>query len=298
VSGTLHLDISGACAPSGWEFTAMSRSAGSAHTSYKLPQVTILFWVLKIAATTLGETGGDWVAQTLKFGYLDATLFFFAFMVVVLIGQLRARTFHPLLYWTLIAATSTSGTTLSDLLNRGNQAGSAQNGLGYAGGAAVLISGLAIVFVLWKFSGETYNVAHITTRRGELLYWAAIVLSNTLGTSSGDFLSDDSGLGYWGGAAVVAAIMAAILLAHYFTKISGVFLFWAAFVLTRPLGATMGDFLWKPHAKGGLNLGSGWTSVVILVILAVGIGYSIRQHRRNNLQAATVSETAPAPAGG
>ncbi|MGO4613569.1 hypothetical protein AB4305_16845 [Nocardia sp. 2YAB30] len=275
----------------------MSRAAGSAHTSYKLPQITVLFWVLKIAATTLGETGGDWVAQTLKFGYLDATLFFFAAMVVVLIGQLRARTFHPALYWTLIAATSTSGTTLSDLLNRGDQSGSAENGLGYRAGAAILISALAIVFVIWKFSGETYNVAHITTHRGELLYWAAIVLSNTLGTSTGDFLSDSSGLGYWGGAAVIAGTMVAILLAHYFTNISGVFLFWTAFVLTRPLGATMGDFLWKPHAKGGLNLGSGWTSVVILAILAIGIAYNIRQHRRNTFETNSTSSTATAPAG-
>ncbi|RMI30565.1 COG4705 family protein [Nocardia stercoris] len=266
----------------------MSRPTGSAHTSYKLPQITVLFWVLKIAATTLGETGGDWVAQTLDLGYLDATLLFFAVLIVVLIGQLRARNFHPALYWTLIAATSTMGTTLSDLLNRGDQSGSAENGLGYPAGAAILISALAVVFVIWKFTGETYDVAHITTTRGELLYWAAIVLSNTLGTSTGDFLSDSSGLGYWGGAAVIATAMAAILLAHYFTPISGVFLFWTAFVLTRPLGATVGDFLWKPHAKGGLGLGSGGTSAVILAILIAGIAYSIREHRRNTVHANTV----------
>ncbi|MQY26753.1 COG4705 family protein [Nocardia aurantia] len=275
----------------------MSRPAGSAHTSYKLPQITVLFWVLKIAATTLGETGGDWVAQTLNLGYLDATLLFFAIMVVVLIGQLRARTFHPALYWTLIAATSTSGTTLSDLLNRGNQSGSAENGLGYPAGAAILISALAIVFVIWKFSGETYDVAHITTHRGELLYWAAIVLSNTLGTSTGDFLSDSSGLGYWGGAAVIATLMVAILLAHYFTRISGVFLFWTAFVLTRPLGATVGDFLWKPHAKGGLALGSGGTSAVILAILVAGVAYSIRQNRREKPETVTADTPATAGAG-
>jgi uncharacterized membrane-anchored protein len=272
----------------------MSLRTVSAHTSGKLPQITALFWALKIAATTLGETGGDWVAQTLKLGYLDGTFIFLGLMVVVLIAQLRARAFHPALYWTLIAATSTSGTTLSDLLNRGDQSGSAQNGLGYPAGAAILSSALAIVFVIWKFSGETYNVTHITTYRGELLYWAAIVLSNTLGTSTGDFLSDSSGLGYWGGAAVIAGSMVAILALHYFTNVSGVVLFWTAFVLTRPLGATVGDFLWKPHAKGGLDLGSGWTSIVILAFLAIGIAYSVRNHYRDRAAARAAVATVTA----
>ncbi len=252
-------------------------------SGYKLPQVTVMFWVLKIAATTLGETGGDLLAQTLQLGYAAASVLFLTIFALSLVTQLRARSFHPALYWTVIAATSTAGTTISDLLNRGPGSDTATDGgLGYGLGAAILVTGLAIVFLIWKLSGQTYDVANIRNFRGELLYWAAILLSNTLGTSLGDYLSDSSGLGYWGSAALIAAIMAAILAAHYFTKMSGVLLFWMAFVLTRPLGATMGDFLWKPHGKGGLGLGTYGTSAVLLAILIVGIIYSHRSFRRTS----------------
>ncbi|WP_067676786.1 COG4705 family protein [Nocardia miyunensis] len=264
----------------------MTVPASDLVTRYKLPQITVMFWVLKIAATTLGETGGDMISQTLKLGYIDATLLFLAILVVSLLIQLRARRFHPALYWTVIAATSTAGTTMSDLLNRGPGHGtSTAGGLGYPAGAAILISGLAAVFLIWKFSGQTYDVANITTFRGELLYWAAILLSNTLGTSTGDFLSDSSGLGYWGSAVLIAAVMAAILAAHYFTKIPGVLLFWIAFVLTRPLGATGGDLLSKPHASGGLALGTYGTSAALLAVLIAGIAYSHQQHRREHSSA-------------
>ncbi|MFI7193283.1 hypothetical protein ACIBQ0_26425 [Nocardia nova] len=246
-----------------------------ARTGYKLPQVTALFWVLKIAATTLGETGGDLLAQTLKLGYAAASLLFLAIFVVSLIAQLRARRFHPALYWTVIAATSTAGTTMSDLINRGPGSDtSTDGGLGYGAGAALLISGLAIVFVIWRFSGQTYDVSNIRTLRGEMLYWAAILLSNTLGTSLGDYLSDSSGLGYGGGAALIGTIMVVILLAHYCTPISGVVLFWIAFILTRPLGATAGDLLSKSHSSGGLGFGTYGTSAVLLAILVAGIAYS------------------------
>lgn len=241
----------------------------------KLPHITVMFWVLKIAATTLGETGGDMLAQTLKLGYADASLLFLAILVVSLVTQLRARSFHPAIYWTVIAATSTAGTTMSDLINRGPGSGtSTAGGLGYGAGAALLISGLAAVFLIWRFTGLTFDVQNITTFRGELLYWAAILLSNTLGTSSGDFLSDSSGLGYWGSAAIIAGTMAALLAAHYFTRISPIVLFWVAFVLTRPLGATAGDFLSKPHSKGGLALGTYGTSAVLLAVLVLGVIYN------------------------
>ncbi|MFQ6397968.1 hypothetical protein ACLMAJ_31565 [Nocardia sp. KC 131] len=259
----------------------VKRAARVLFVDYKLPQVTVLFWVLKIAATTLGETGGDLLAQTLKLGYAQASLLFLAIFAISLLAQLRARRFHPALYWTVIAATSTAGTTMSDLINRGPGSDtSTDGGLGYGGGAIILISGLAIVFLIWKYSGQTFNVENITTVRGELLYWAAILLSNTLGTSLGDYLSDSSGLGYWGSAALVAAIMALILAAHYFTKASGVLLFWMAFVLTRPLGATMGDWLSKPHTSGGLAFGTYGTSAALLAILIVGIAYCYRKASR------------------
>ncbi|QKT06559.1 hypothetical protein HUN08_04670 [Gordonia sp. X0973] len=247
---------------------------------YKLPQVTVLFWVLKIAATTLGETGGDLLAQTLKLGYAAASLLFLGIFVVSLAVQLKAKSFHPALYWTVIAATSTAGTTISDLINRGPGSGtSTDGGLGYGAGAALLVSLLVVVFVIWRFSGETFDVSNITTLRGEALYWAAILLSNTLGTSFGDYLSDSSGLGYGGSAAIIAATMAALLAAHYFTNISGVLLFWLAFILTRPLGATVGDLLSKPVAKGGLGLGTWGTSAALLAILVVGILVGYRRPR-------------------
>jgi uncharacterized membrane-anchored protein len=259
-------------------------------TGYKLPQVTALFWVLKIAATTLGETGGDLLAQTLHLGYAAASVLFLAIFAVSLLGQLRARSFHPALYWTVIAATSTAGTTISDFINRGpGSDSSTDGGLGYGAGAAILITGLAIVFAIWKLTGQTYDVAGITNVRAEVLYWSAILLSNTLGTSLGDYLSDSSGLGYWGGAILVAAVMAAILAAHYLTRVSGVLLFWLAFISTRPLGATVGDLLSKPPAKGGLGFGTYGTSAALLAILVAGIAYSHTAARRS----VTIAEHEP-----
>ncbi|BAX97834.1 hypothetical protein MSTE_02524 [Mycobacteroides stephanolepidis] len=170
-----------------------------AASSYKLPQVTALFWILKIAATPLGETGGDLIAQTLGRGYAAASVLFIGVFVVSLLAQLRARQFRPALYWTVIAATSTAGTTMSDLVNRGPGTGTdTDGGLGYGAGAALLVTGLAIVFLIWKLTRETLDVANISTLRAEMLDWAAILLSNTLGMSLGDCLADSSGLGYWG----------------------------------------------------------------------------------------------------
>jgi uncharacterized membrane-anchored protein len=249
-----------------------------AASSYKLPQVTALFWILKIAATTLGETGGDLIAQTLGLGYAAASVLLIGVFVVSLLAQLRARQFHPALYWTVIAATSTAGTTMSDLVNRGPGSGTdTDGGLGYGAGAALLVTGLAIVFLIWKLTRETFDVANISTLRGEMLYWAAILQSNTLGTSLGDYLADSSGLGYWGSAALIATVMIAILAAHYLTNISGVLLFWAAFILTRPLGATVGDLLSKPIEKGGLALGTWGTSAALLTVLIVGIAFGYRK---------------------
>ncbi|MFE2960139.1 COG4705 family protein [Nocardia tengchongensis] len=260
-----------------------------ARSDYKLPQITALFWILKIAATTLGETGGDLLAQTLHLGYAAASVLFLAIFAVSLLAQLRARRFHPALYWTVIAATSTAGTTISDLLNRGPGSDtSTDGGLGYGAGAAILITGLAIVFAIWKLTGQTYDVTGITSLRAEILYWTAILLSNTLGTSLGDYLSDSSGLGYTGGAILIAAVMIALLAAHYLTPISGVLLFWLAFILTRPLGATVGDLLSKSHEKGGLGFGTYGTTAALLAILVAGIMYS-----HNRTQQTTPSSRRP-----
>jgi uncharacterized membrane-anchored protein len=239
----------------------------------KLPQITALFWILKIAATTLGETGGDEVAQTLHVGYLVSFFLFIAIFLVAVTAQLRAKKLYPPLYWTVIIATSTAGTTLSDFLDR-------SAGLGYLKGSLLIFSGLLITFFVWSLSGETFSVEKIKTLRGESFYWTAILLSNTLGTAFGDFLSDSSGLHYWGSALLIATVMLAVLLAHNYTNISTTVLFWIAFVLTRPLGATAGDLLWKPHEKGGLALGSANVSYGLLVLIGALTAYSVWTQRR------------------
>jgi uncharacterized membrane-anchored protein len=260
---------------------AGGRRADTVLSEYKLPQITALFWVLKIAATTLGETGGDMLSQTLHLGYVAASMVLIVIFAVALGIQLRVRRFHPGLYWTVIAATSTAGTTMADLLTRGPGAGtSTAGGLGYAGGAMVLITGLAVVFAVWKATGLSYDVTGVTTLRGEVLYWAAILLSNTLGTTTGDYLADDTGLGFWRSAVVIAAVMAVIVAAHYFTRISGVALFWIAFILTRPLGANAGNFLSKPHSEGGLALGTYTVSAALAAVLLAGVAYTYLGMRR------------------
>jgi uncharacterized membrane-anchored protein len=253
-------------------------------TTHKLPQITAFFWVMKILATTLGETGGDLLAQTLKVGYAVSSLIFVAALVISVVAQIRARRFNPALYWAVIVFTCTAGTTMSDYLNRGF-GGATADAPEYARGALILVSGLIAVFVIWAWSGQTFNVERITTPGGELLYWTAILFSNTLGTSFGDFLADTSGLGFGGSALVIIAIMAVILGFHYGTRASKTLLFWLAFVLTRPLGATVGDLFTKPIAKGGLNLGTLGSSIVLTSVLAAGVVWS--WWRRQDLNART-----------
>ncbi|MCE5289136.1 MAG: hypothetical protein LLG14_07805 [Nocardiaceae bacterium] len=248
----------------------------------KLPHVTVVFWILKILATTLGETGGDLLAQTLNVGYLASTLIFFAMFLIAVTFQLRARKFHPALFWTVIALTSTTGTTLSDLMNR-------TGGVGYTGGAIILTTCLGIVFFLWWRSGQTFDVENVATFKGELLYWVAILFSNSLGTSSGDFLADDLEFGFRQSALILSSIMIALLAAHYFTPINSMLLFWIAFVLTRPLGAVAGDALSKPIEHGGLGWGTMWTSAALLLGLIALVVYQVRQVRTTPL------EPVPAP---
>lgn len=233
----------------------------------KIPEVTLLFWIMKICATTLGETGGDQLAQTMNVGYAVSSLLFIGFFLVTLAGQLAARRYIPALYWAVILATSTAGTTMSDYMDR-------TLGLGYATGALILVTILVVVLGLWRLTEKSLSVSDITSRRGELFYWTAILFSNTLGTALGDFLADDSGLGFGGGALLIGSLLALVILAHYFTKISSVLLFWIAFVLTRPFGATFGDLLTKPVSKNGLGFGTQGSSLILLGLLVGLVVYT------------------------
>ncbi|MFF9089953.1 hypothetical protein ACF1BE_26790 [Streptomyces sp. NPDC014991] len=258
----------------------------------KLPEVTLAFWIMKIAATTLGETAGDLFSQTLELGYFLTTIALFLIFVVTLAVQLRSSRYNPFFYWTVILSTSMAGTTMSDFMNRDASAEFLSNGakslgrgpqglgLGYPAGAAILISMLLAIFLAWKVSGMTFRIRDIVTFRGEALFWSAILVSNTLGTSMGDFLSDSSGLGYLGGALLVTGVLAALVALMKVRAVPNVLLFWIAFVLTRPLGATAGDFLTKPVTKGGLELGTAGSSAVLLVVLIGLMAYAQVQERR------------------
>jgi uncharacterized membrane-anchored protein len=215
---------------------------------------------MKICATTLGETAGDLLSMTLKVGYEISSLILIGIFLVVLTCQLRAKNFHPFLYWSVILATSTAGTTISDFMDRTLK-------LGYTAGSLLLLTILVSILVVWRFSTGSLSVVNVKTIKDESFYWAAILLSNTLGTALGDFLSDSSGLGFAGGALLIGSAIALVVAAKYLTKISRVVLFWVAFVLTRPLGATVGDLLTKTHDKGGLGFGTVGSSLVLLGIL-------------------------------
>jgi uncharacterized membrane-anchored protein len=250
----------------------------------KLPHVTLLFWILKIVAVTLGETAGDFLGITLKIGYVVTAFIFLAFFLIVVVAQVRAKRFYPALFWTVVLGTSMVGTEISDFLNRGFGHDSAQHGIGYAWGAVVLTGILAAIFLVWWRTGQTYDVENIASRKGEILYWIAILVSNTLGTSSGDWLSNDTGLGFRNAFFVIAGIMVLIVAAHYLTNINGMVLFWLAFILTRPLGAAGGDSLTKPVDEGGLGWGALGGSVALLTLLIGLVVYETIQIRRHALE--------------
>jgi uncharacterized membrane-anchored protein len=229
-------------------------------TLNKIPEVTLAFWIIKIAATTLGETGGDTVTMTLNWGYLAGTVLFLAVLVVLVGLQIIAKKFHPLLYWATIVASTTFGTTMADFADR-------SIGIGYTGGSSMLFFGLMAALGLWYWSLGTISVNTVNTPKAETSYWAAITLSQTLGTALGDWMADSTGLGYEGGALVFAAALAAVAAAYFWTNASRVLLFWAAFILTRPLGATVGDFLDKPVSDGGLALSRPIASAVLAAFI-------------------------------
>jgi uncharacterized membrane-anchored protein len=242
-------------------------------TLNKVAKVTIFFWVMKICATTLGETGGDLLSMTMSVGYGLSSLILLSFFLVTLVIQLAARKFHPVIYWLVIVSTSTAGTTISDYMDRTLE-------LGYFKGSLILITCLVVVLALWRYSVGTLSVNYIQTRKAELFYWIAILFSNTLGTALGDFLADSSGLGFLGGAVLIGALIGLVVLAYFFTRISHVVLFWIAFVLTRPFGATFGDVLTKPVERGGLNLGTIGSSAVLAAILIILVIYTTMKHNQ------------------
>jgi len=233
----------------------------------KVAKVTVFFWVMKICATTLGETAGDLLSMTMKVGYAVSSAILISLFLISAVAQLKSTRFHPVLYWTVILMTSTAGTTMSDFMDR-------TLGLGYTKGSLILIGCLLVVLAAWRFSEKTLSVSNIRTTKAELFYWTAILFSNTLGTALGDFLADNSGLGFSGGAALIGGLLILVVFATYYTRLNRVMLFWIAFVLTRPFGATFGDLLTKPVAKGGLNFGTIGSSFILVFLLAAFVIYT------------------------
>ena len=226
----------------------------------KVPAVTLGFWVIKILATTLGETGGDTVTMTMNLGYLTGSLIFLSLLVVMIVFQITAKKFHPFLYWATIVASTTAGTTMADFADR-------SLGIGYMGGSVLLLLCVLAVLGLWYRSQGSVAVDTVNTPKVEAFYWATITFSQTLGTALGDWTADDTGLGYEGAALVFGAALAIVGGAYFWTRISHVLLFWAAFILTRPLGATVGDWLDKPLDHGGLALSRPLASAIIGIVM-------------------------------
>ncbi|HVZ98906.1 MAG TPA: hypothetical protein VG841_01185 [Caulobacterales bacterium] len=231
-------------------------------TLSKVPAVTLGFWAIKILATTLGETGGDTVSMSMNLGYLVGTAIFLSLLLVLVIAQIVARRFHPWLYWATIIASTTAGTTLADFADR-------SLGIGYAGGSALLLTGVLASLAIWYWSERTISVDTVSTPKVEAFYWITITLSQTLGTALGDWMADDAGVGFLGGALLFGAALAVIAGLYFWTRVSRVLLFWAAFILTRPLGATVGDFLDKPFDHGGLALSRPLATAVLGAAIVV-----------------------------
>lgn len=236
----------------------------------KVPEVTLIFWIIKILATTLGETGGDAVSMSMNLGYLVGTVIFAAIFLFAVVAQIKAKKFHPFLYWTTIVATTTVGTTLADYADR-------SLGIGYTGGSTLLLTLLLASLAIWYKTLGSVSVDTVSSPKVEMFYWVTIMFSQTLGTALGDWTADTAGLGYGGGAIIFSALLLAVLAAYYWTKISRTALFWAAFILTRPLGAVVGDFLDKPIAKGGLDFSRfGASAALLAVIIACILIFSQR----------------------
>jgi uncharacterized membrane-anchored protein len=238
----------------------------------KVAQVTIFFWIMKIIATTLGETAGDYLSMSLGLGYYIGFIITFAILVIILFFQIQAKRYRPALYWLAIIATTTAGTEISDLMDR-------SFGLGYALGSLILVTCLLSVLTVWYYRDRDLSVYPIIKKDAETTYWLAVVFSNSLGTAFGDFLTDNMGLSYIQGALLTATVIGVVIALHYLTKLNDIFLFWLAFIFTRPFGATFGDFLTKPIDKGGLSLSRGLSSAIAFLILTVVLFFSTRKNQ-------------------
>ncbi len=238
----------------------------------KVPAVTLAFWIVKILATTLGETGGDALSMTLNLGYAISTLIFLAFFVVTLVAQVGSKHYHPVFYWAVVVATTTVGTTTSDYFDR-------TLGLGYVKSSIILFCLVLVVLVVWHRSTGRIAVDQVVTRKEEIFYWVTILISNTLGTALGDFVATTTGLGFERGALVFGGLIALVAAAHFLTNLPGSVLFWSAYVLTRPLGATLGDTLTKPPPQGGLGLSRISSSLAIAVLMVILVAATSLRHR-------------------
>lgn len=234
----------------------------------KVAKVTLSFWIMKVLATTLGETAGDYISMTLAAGYYVGLAVTFTALAIVLLFQVKSDQFHPAMFWTAIIATTTAGTEVSDFMDR-------SLGLGYAVGSLILVSGLLLTLLIWYARERNLKVYPIAKKDVEVLFWIAVVFSNSLGTAFGDYLVSDLGLHYLQGALVTASVIGIVVALHYFTALNEVLLFWIAFIFTRPFGATFGDFLTKPIADGGLDLPRGYASLISLALLAIVLLISV-----------------------
>jgi len=237
----------------------MNKSTEEALT--KVPEVTLVFWIIKVLATTLGETGGDTLSMSMHLGYLDSTIIFAAIFFAAVAIQIRAKRFHPMIYWITIIATTTVGTTLADFADR-------SLGIGYTGGTGILLISLMVSLATWRYSLGSVSINTVNSPKSEIFYWVTIMFSQTLGTALGDWTADTAGLGYTGGALIFGTLLLLVAAAYYRTRISHTVLFWTAFILTRPLGAVIGDFLDKPISSGGLDLSRTGASTVLLLAIA------------------------------
>ena len=254
----------------------------------KIAEVTVFFWIAKIIATTLGETAGDFLAQTLGLGYVTGFMITSVLLAVVLFAQIRANFYRSALFWAAIVATTTAGTEISDMMDR-------SFGFGYVLGSTVLFIGLILTLVIWYSRKHTLSVEPIADKENELWFWIAVIFSNSLGTAFGDALIDPIGMGFVQGAFVCSGVIAVVLLLHYFTKINGVLLFWTAFIFTRPFGATFGNFLTKEHVRGGLELGTLETSAVATALLVAIVFLSSRLRRARHVDTSNTKRLFAAP---
>lgn len=260
-----------------------SSQSNLATAASKVPQVTLIFWCIKIFATTLGETGGDAVTMSMNLGYAVGSLIFLAFFAVAMTGQVCAKKYHPFIYWMVVVATTTVGTTMSDYFDR-------TLGLGYIKSSIILFCVVLVILFVWHRVRGRIEFENITHRSDEMFYWVTILVSNTLGTALGDFAADDAGLGFGRSALVFAGLIALVAGLHFFSRVPSSVLFWAAYVLTRPLGATLGDTLTKPRDEGGLDLSRLSSSLVLAALMVVGILFS---SWRDNRGAQTADEVDP-----